>query len=509
MEKLTPENKKRLQSKEWRINHLYKIVDKNKKLITFKEKEVQKRFNDNAHSRNIILKSRQHGFTTNACVDGLDDVLFNRNFKFTIIADTLEHAVEIFEKIKIAWQYFPLKDWYSPNSDTTRQLMFNNGSVVRVTTSARSATVNRLHISELGAIAATEPKKAKEIITGSIPAVPKDGRVDVESTAKGETGAFFEMCQKAMKQEAPESKLDFKFHFFGWLEDDDCSLKGDFDIPEELKEYQERYDIPEEKMNWYYQQSKILGAEIRQEYPTYPDEAFMYSGRKMFDQNMIAGMMKKAERGEKQGSWIYYEEYKEGHLYGLGADVSEGIGKDSNAICVWDFTPIKPKVVAVYYNNQIAPDLFAYEIKNGGEKYGMAMAGIERNNPGHATLTELKKIYPGKNIFKEVRTDKLTDKKTERLGWNTTLTTKPKMMYDLRRAVSDDLVEIPSKPLLEEMRTYDLDDLQNVKAKEEQTQHWDLLIAAAIGFQMRNHLVEIKREVKQYIPKYDEPRFAR
>jgi len=474
-------------------------VDKEKQLITFKEKEVQRQFNDNAHNRNIILKSRQHGFTTNACIDGLDDVLFNRNFKFTIIADTLEHAKEIFEKIQIAWNNFPLKSLYQADSETARQLMFNNGSIVRVTTSARSATVNRLHISELGPIADEQPKKAKEIITGSIPAVPKNGRIDIESTARGETGLFYDMCQRAMKNTKIESQLDFKFHFFGWLEDSDCSLDGEFDVPQDLIAYQKKYGISDNRINWYYQQRKILGELIKQEYPLNPEEAFMYSGQKMFDQEIIEDYLGRAEDGRKEGNWTYYKEYKPGHRYGLGADVSEGLGLDSNTIIIWDFTPIKPKVVACYNNNKIAPDLFAYEIKNGGEKYGMAIAGVEKNNPGHATITELKKIYPIKNIYQYVRTDRTSDLKTKILGWNTTATTKPKMLYDLRRAVHDQLVEIPSKPLLTEMRTYDIRDLQVVRLDEEQTQHWDLLIAAAIGFQMKTSL-EDNQQPQSYRP---------
>ena len=446
--------------------------------------------------------------TTNACIDGLDDVLFNKNFKFTIIADTLEHATEIFEKIKTAWVNFPLKDYWTANTDTVRQLSFNNGSIVKVTTSARSATVNRLHISELGAIASNEPKKAKELITGSIPAVPKDGRVDIESTARGEVGVFFDLCQNAMKQDIPESQIDFKFHFFGWLEDDDCVLEGDFDIPQDLKEYQEKFEIKQNKINWYYQQGKLLGEDMQQEYPTYPDEAFMFSGKKLFDQNIIATLMQYVEAGKVEGKWVYYRDYKPGHLYGLGADVSEGIGQDYNTIAIWDFTAKYPEIVAIYRNNVIAPDLFAYEIKNGAEKYGMAMCGVERNNTGHATLTQLKQIYPIKNIFKEVRTDRTTDKETDRIGWNTTLTTKPKMMYDLRKAVNDDLLDIPSKYVLEEMRTYDMQDLQVIKFDEEITNHWDLLIAVAIGFQMRNYLVE-ERMPTQFIPKNNSSRFSR
>ena len=56
---------KRLLSKSWRLNNLYKITNKQGQLITFGENDVQKDFNAAAHTRNLILKSRQHGF----CLD--------------------------------------------------------------------------------------------------------------------------------------------------------------------------------------------------------------------------------------------------------------------------------------------------------------------------------------------------------------------------------------------------------------------------------------------------------
>jgi len=497
---LTKENFQKLSNKNWRLNHLYKIVDKQKRLVVFKEKEVQRKFNNSAHTRNIILKSRQRGFTTNACIEGLDDVLFNKNFKFTIIADTLEHAEEIFEKIQIAWKHFPLRDFYQANTENTREISFNNGSTVKVTTDARSATVNRLHISELGKIAAKYPKKANDIITGSIPAVPKDGRVDIESTAEGEVGLFYELCQQFIDTK-PQSPLDFKFHFFGWLDDDDCSLEGDIEVPADLREYQRKHQIPENKIKWYAQQRKILLDKIKQEYPTYAEEAFIYSGEKFFDSELIINLKKLAKEGKVEGSWIYYQNYIPGHYYGLGADVSEGIGKASNTIVIWDFTPDKPKVVAEYENKNIAPDLFAYEIKNGGEKYGMAVVAPERNNPGHATITELKKIYPEKNIYKYKITDRVNDLTTEKLGWETNLVTKPKMLYEFRRAVYDDLVEIPSRLILKEMGTYNTNDLLTTKRDEEMTEHWDRLVAAAIGFQMRNFIItKESSQATQYRP---------
>ena len=71
---------KRLSDKEFRISHFYKIKTKNQTFVTFKRNRAQQDFHKNKHTRNIILKSRQLGFTTDEAMDTLDDVAFNRNF---------------------------------------------------------------------------------------------------------------------------------------------------------------------------------------------------------------------------------------------------------------------------------------------------------------------------------------------------------------------------------------------------------------------------------------------
>ena len=56
--------------------------------------------------------------------------------------------------------------------DAADELLFkHNNSSVRVATSMRSGTIDRLHVSEMGKIAAMFPIKANEVITGSLPSV--------------------------------------------------------------------------------------------------------------------------------------------------------------------------------------------------------------------------------------------------------------------------------------------------------------------------------------------------
>src|SRR3990167_5075162 len=115
----------RLNDKKWRVNHLYKIRNKNSELIQFKRNRAQQHFADNAWSRNIILKSRQLGFTTDESLDLLDDVLFHRNYDALLIGHNLDATKKIFnDKIDFAWKNLPqpIRDLYEVDTDTAQTL---------------------------------------------------------------------------------------------------------------------------------------------------------------------------------------------------------------------------------------------------------------------------------------------------------------------------------------------------------------------------------------------------
>jgi len=77
----TKEIKKRLGNRERRINSgkLYKIKDKEANIIPFKPNVHQQKLHDEQHNRNIILKARQLGFSTDIEIQALDYALFNSN----------------------------------------------------------------------------------------------------------------------------------------------------------------------------------------------------------------------------------------------------------------------------------------------------------------------------------------------------------------------------------------------------------------------------------------------
>jgi len=267
------------------MSHLYTIVDKNLRKIVFKRNRAQLDFDNNKHTRNVILKSRQLGFTTHEAIDSLDDCLFTRNFSDLFIAHTKEDAIEIFDKkVELAWKNFneELSKLWKVDSSTANKLKFDFGdgnfSQMIVSNSGRSGTHNRVHISEFAKLCAKYPAKADEIITGTIPSVPQDGRIDIESTAEGMGGHFYDIFWEAWTRKREPLATEFKAHFYNWQWDDEDISKIERLIPtaqmeegEKFKNYQASHNLSDQEITYYYTKWLSLKKDwdkLHQEYPT-------------------------------------------------------------------------------------------------------------------------------------------------------------------------------------------------------------------------------------------------
>ena len=299
----------------WRISNLYKIIVKGNDedeglVLQFTPNRAQLRFIERLHHRNIILKARQLGFTTLIAIVWLDHALFNANSRCGIIAHDREAAKVIFrDKVKFAYDNLPdeLKAAMPLKADNADELLFaHNNSSVRVATSMRSGTIHRLHISEFGKICAKYPDKAKEVVTGSIPAVPLNGITVIESTAEGTDGDFYSMTQRAMalqEQEKPLSSKDWRFHFFPWWGEQHYRMpEGGAVITEKDHAYfdeieakmQTKLDI--EQRTWYIatRDTDFSGSDenMWQEYPSTPKEAFQVSSEGCYYNKQITAVRK-------------------------------------------------------------------------------------------------------------------------------------------------------------------------------------------------------------------------
>jgi hypothetical protein len=215
-------------------------------------------------------------------------VIFN-GYDAGLIAHTIQDAAKIFDsKVKYAWDNLPdaIKNEYKVDANNTRELKFTRGDVtssIYVGTSLRSGTVQRLHISELGPLDQKYPKKSDEIRSGALNTVHKGQITTIESTAKGQTGNFYEFCQTAIKNQRQRkllTEMDYRFFFFPWWKHPHYELSGHIVIPQELQDYFKeleakiRIKLSTEKKNWYYKKSLQQGEQMRSEYPSTPEEAF-------------------------------------------------------------------------------------------------------------------------------------------------------------------------------------------------------------------------------------------
>ncbi|MFE8106925.1 terminase [Sphingomonas melonis] len=246
----------------------------------------QAEFIDNRHGMDIVLKARQKGFTTVIQLDMLDDCLFIPNTGAGVIAHNLNDAKAFFaDKIKFAYDKLPqeFRDIVSAQQDAADSMKFSNGSSIRVGTSLRSGTLQRLHVSEYGKLCAKYPEKAKEVKSGAFNTVQAGQRIVVESTAEGQAGHFYQLTQEAQKKQdagTPLTALDFKFHFAPWWTAAEYVLHEPVTITSEFQEYFDKLEAEDgihlrpEQRAWYVKKAEQQGDEMKREYPSTPKEAF-------------------------------------------------------------------------------------------------------------------------------------------------------------------------------------------------------------------------------------------
>jgi hypothetical protein len=282
-----------LSDKWWRMDNLYMILDKIGKSVRFKMNPIQENFFEALHYLNLILKARQLGFTTFIDIYMLDECIFNSNIEAGIIAHNKDDAQKIFRrKIKYPWDHINenIRAARPTVIESKSELGWDNDSIISVGTSMRSGTLQMLHISEFGKICAKYPEKAREVVTGSLQAVQAGQEVFIESTAEGRSGKFYDMCMEAEKLKIEVdagrriyNRMDYKFHFFAWWQEQGNVLDDPVPISTRLSTYFEKIEkqigrkFTLKQKYWYVQKDKVLGTDMKQEHPSTPKEAFEQS----------------------------------------------------------------------------------------------------------------------------------------------------------------------------------------------------------------------------------------
>ncbi|WP_050117643.1 terminase [Yersinia pseudotuberculosis] len=484
----------------WRLNNLYKIVNEDGELVTFRMRPAQRELFKNMHYRNIILKARQLGFSTGIDIYLLDQALFNNNLSCGIIAQDLPAAGEIFStKISIPFDNLPVWLRATFPVSTRREgangghIEFAHGSKIRVSNSFRSGTVQRLHISEHGKICATYPAKAKEVRTGTLNAIKDGCIVFIESTAEGVGGDFHTMSTRAMdlgQLNLPLTSQDYKFHFFAWWHDP----KYQAPVPAgglRLSKYHQEYfaaveqamgiTLLDEQKQWYIRKEIEQQEEMKQEFPSTPSEAFLTSGRRVFtainvmqaegqckspllvyDIEPVTGKRTKVQ-ALRAGNSEELQRTLLNHLlvwelpdpdedYAIGGDVAEGLeNRDRSS---FDVVKKSSGEQVAHWFGYLDAELFAQLMAHVGRWYNTAFIGPERNNHGHAVIQKLREVYPHRSIYSEQYLDRDHDDETPKLGWLTTAQSKPVIIEGLKTLLRENASGVRWIGTINELNTY-------------------------------------------------------
>lgn len=287
---ITPEIADKIGDPIWRLNNFYHINAKGQGKIPFKPFSYQQALLEEIFVKgrlnHIIIKVRRKGFSTLIGLICLDQALFTRDMRISIVDQTAADAEKkLDEIIRFAWIHAKWKDEIGlqiGTNDGAGQMSWTNGSRIYAGKNPRGGTNDILWCSEWGPIQHQDPVRSKKIKTGGLPSAD-DGLRIVETTwMGGKYGDLWELTRDAMEI-PPEQKTpkDFWFHFAPWYDDPRNRLMGDISvIPEKVATYLERAEerlsmkFDDQQKIWYWQTDRTQGDDMGQEYPTFPEEAF-------------------------------------------------------------------------------------------------------------------------------------------------------------------------------------------------------------------------------------------
>ena len=487
--------------------------------------------------RLIILKARQMGISTYT-----EGYIFKKTVTQTyksssIIAHLDEASQNLYNMYKNFYENMPevvkpmkkylnsdLLFFANPSEDEEvkkRNPGLNSKVTIKTAKNSktgRSQTIHYLHASEVAFW-----EDAKTLMTGLMQTIPNkpNTAVILESTANGIGGYFYDVWEKAMKGENafvpvflpwfidPEYKIPFEDNkeredFISEVEYVFKNDKGE-EIYTEEKELINMVkkdwdiDLSYEQLKWRrWCIANNCNADIeqfQQEYPSTPEEAFIASGRPRFNVSKLKKYLKHTEDGitgnlryGRDGK-VYFDENKNGYVtlwnmpkdnfYCIGADVAEGlVDGDYSVGIVGNADDMK---VDAMFHGHIDPDIFGEELVKLAKFYNDAYIGVESNNHGLTTLKSIQKLdyY---NIYFAKMYDQITDKLTQKIGWQTNAKTKPLMIDKLAEFIREEYIGIKSKTIVKELLTYVIDDKGQTNAQE--GCHDDTVMALAIWLQV-------------------------
>lgn len=500
--------------------------------------------------RYIVLKARQMGMSTLIEAMGYWWTSTHRFTTTVIIAHEKEATKNLYEMFRRYYEYSHPSFKPDRKYNTKQDLTFDVSDEVKKTYDAQNLPSPGLQ-SEIKTMVATEGKgrsstikflhgsevafwdDSADVTSAAVQAVPMapETFIFLESTANGIGGYFYDEWNAAKRGESQFRPVFFPWHSHNEYEtpniiDDDL---GDLDAEEEalykLFEH-EGYDRASwpRKIYWRRLKKKEFRTDPKkfyQEYPSTPEEAFLASGRPVFDVPMLQEMERIAVDAQKTHPYMcgdikkvvdpetgmerikfieirrvgdndptplrVWWDVDRSRKYVIGVDVSEGIeveassGKEADFSVITVFDVLARKVVA-RWRGYADPDQLGEIVFNIGTYYNTALVGVEINNHGIATAAKLRNMFYRNLYMRETAEDEQFQVRTTKFGWQTNKKTKPIMISELQRSIREgDIIDLDIVFIREAMSYIRKD---NGAMEAQQGQHDDVVMSTAIALQM-------------------------
>lgn len=506
-----------------------------------------------------ILKCRQTGITTLFQAIDIWVSLIEENQKMLVLGHDSKSSTNMFDMFERYYENLPKP--LQPELDTRQQgkiLKYKNEkNILEVQTAGanvdsqkagtgRSATYNYIHATEcafypdykttfLGLLQAS--KKAKVIVRETTANGFNDYRDSWVDSKNGITDfiAIFLAWNKFESYKKPFKDID-----------DETKLMNDLGINPRYNSYTDEennlilhHECSLEQLNWRrWAIDNLCQGEVdsfHQEYPTTDTEAFISSGRPVFDNRICINNFENAElplktgfleyvkddkgnilgvelQESKKGYWSIYrdieiDEELEFNIFAGGGDISEGLAQgDRSIIKVLDR---RSKIVCMTWSGLIDPDIL-------GEEYHKLYLYLKKkvwinpeiNSMGVSTLNAAYKL--GVPMMYQQDFQQGVEITKDQIGTRTTggysgEQTKNFMITDLKGYIRENLFQDPEKEFWTECLTFVKDEKGKMgaqgKAKNPDTKTYDdRVMASAMMIRCHKWMPNYNKKVVENIP---------
>lgn len=471
---------------KWLLNFV-KIFDGESKQIPFKVNAAQKDFLKNRDKYNLILKSRQLGFSTLSLGIMLYYAYQKPNTTYLMVAHNSPSLRELFNRLKSMQNSIPSQYRLAEDKNNRDELGLSNGSriIVQCPSDGLGAgmTLQMVHLSEYALYNDTQQEQGLATVEQAL-AKNKDSMIIIESTARGVQNNFYKLCNDSSK-----GRSRYKGFFFGWCDKSHLDLfKYEVELAEKwfddrfgyrklqlkdpltLTPYErilvEKTKVTIKQLKWRYWKLEGMKEDIfRQEYPAFPEEAFIATDAGVFDANLITERVNFLPEPLKNVSEFplslqrylcnglnIFEPPKKGEWYYGGVDTALGTGKgDYSSISILNSDGDQ---VATFNRNDIPTYKFADIVNDLGLFYNYCIFMVERNSYGIDILQRLHKEKQYVNLSKTKKKDKITGRRKWEHGWYNDNVSKTILVNDLKESFETGLIIVNDKETLEQMKIY-------------------------------------------------------